>query len=195
MTSTTCVWSIGHSNHDMPRFLELLRGVGVEVVADVRSQPYSRFSPQFNRREFKEALAEAGFAYAFLGDELGGRPPEPDLYDADGHVLYGEVAESERFRSGLDRLLSGAGRFHVAMLCSEEDPTNCHRRLLVTRVLAGQGIAVVHIRGDGSAETESELDARLRQHSQSALFGEELSPWRSTRSVSRSTALVTSSRH
>lgn len=81
------IWSVGHSNHDMSRFLELVRGAGVEVVADVRSQPFSRFNPQFSRHELWAALRRAGLDYVFLGEELGGRPLEEELYDADGRVL------------------------------------------------------------------------------------------------------------
>ena len=144
------IWTIGHSTHDLPDFLTLVRGHGVEVVADVRSQPFSRYNPQFNRDALRSALLESGTQYAFLGAELGGRPPEPEFYDSEGHVLYGAVAKAERFNSGLQRLLKGSDGYRVVMLCSEEDPTHCHRRLLVSRVLAEQEISVAHIRGDGS---------------------------------------------
>ena len=174
------IWSIGHSNHALPRFLELLRGVGIEVVADVRSQPFSRFSPHFRRRELQSQLVEAGLDYLFIGEELGGRPREPELYDGQGHVLYGELAETERFRAGLRLLLEEAGSRRVAMLCAEEDPSGCHRRLLVARVLADQGVEVTHIRGDGSTVAETELAARGPV--QSALFGDT---WRSWRPVVR----------
>lgn len=189
----TTIWSIGHSNHEMGFFLHLLRQAEMEVVADVRSQPFSRFSPHFSRRELRPTLLQAGLTYVFLGRELGGRPPEPELYDDDGHVLYGEMAKHERFRRGLARLMEGAARYRVAMLCSEEDPTHCHRRLLVTRVLSDRRIPVIHIRSDGTTTTEAELAARLQPSPQTALFAEE-HPWRSSRSVLRSTAPKTSSR-
>lgn len=194
MVEPPTIWSIGHSNHDMVRLLELLRGAQVEVVADLRSQPYSRFSPHFSRGALRSALMEIGLDYVFLGEELGGRPPEPELYDSDGHVLYSEVAKTERFAAGLRRLLDGAARYRVAMLCSEEDPTDCHRRLLVTRVLSERSVPVLHIRGDGTTLAETELTERLQRPSQSALFGEERSVWRSTRSVLQSTPPTTSSR-
>jgi uncharacterized protein (DUF488 family) len=187
------IWSIGHSNHEMATMLELLRTAQIDVVADLRSQPFSRFKPHFNRRPFQKTLKESGFDYVFLGDELGGRPPEQEFFDDDGHVLYGEVARTPRFLEGLDRLLRGAERFRVAMLCSEEDPSNCHRRLLVTRVLTERGVPVSHIRGDGSTISEDDLAAALAGCAQPALFAGEEAAWRSTRSVSRSTPLRTSS--
>src|ERR1700704_1843866 len=100
MPAPAPIWSIGHSNHDLPAFIALVRGAGVEVIADVRSQPYSRFNPQFNRETLRSALLEAGIDYVFLGDALGGRPTEPDCYDADGSVLYAKVADTDRFRDG-----------------------------------------------------------------------------------------------
>jgi hypothetical protein len=127
-------------------------------------------------------MGEAGVGYVFLGGELGGRPREPDLYDDEGHVLYGEVAATDRFRAGLRRLLEQAARHRVAMLCAEEDPTGCHRRLLVGRVLGDQGVAVTHIRGDGSTVAESDLAAHSSAAVQSVLFGEA---WRSVRPVAR----------
>lgn len=181
------IWSIGHSNYEMPKLIALLRGAGIEVIADLRSQPYSRFKPHFNREPLQAALSDSEIQYVFLGDELGGRPPEPDLYDPDGHVLYGEVAKTGRFLTGISRLLEGSEKYRVAMLCSEEDPFNCHRRLLVTRVLADRDVPVIHIRGDGTTISEAELDAAHAVPVQTDLFTEEDSPWLSTRSVSRST--------
>ena len=166
------IWSIGHSNHEFPKFVDLLRRAGVEVIADVRSQPYSRFNPQFNRETLRAALLQFGVDYVFFGDELGGRPSAADGYDEDGHVLYGKLAETDRFRDGLRRLVSGSRDFRVAIMCSEGDPANCHRHLLIARVLTADGIPVTHIRADGTTITEAELAAPSA--SQPALFGDEL---------------------
>jgi uncharacterized protein (DUF488 family) len=165
------IWTVGHSTHELPVLLGLLRGAGIEVVADIRSQPFSRWNPQFNRERLRVALGDAGLRYVFLGAELGGRPPEAEFYDGGGHVLYGAVARTERFNSGLERLLYGAGEYRVAMLCSEEDPARCHRRLLVGRVLVGRGVEVVHIRGDGSVVTDRQLGPYPPDVSQDSLFG------------------------
>ncbi len=181
------IWSIGHSNHEMPTFIGLLHGAHIEVVADLRSQPYSRFKPHFNARPLQTSLRDSGINYVFLGEELGGRPPEPEFYDADGHVLYGEVAKSERFLTGLQRLLEGSEKYRVAMLCSEEDPLHCHRRLLVARMLTERAVQVEHIRSDGSITSEAEFLEAEGTAAQASLFGKEDLPWRSTRSVSPST--------
>ncbi len=181
------IWTIGHSTHDAAKFVALVADGQIEVVADVRSQPFSRFNAQFTREPLRKSLHAAGIRYVFLGNELGGRPPEPEFYDSEGHVLYGAVSETERFNTGLARLVEGASQFRVAMMCSEEDPTHCHRRLLITRVLVGQGIEVRHIRGDGSEILEADL-AVERDPVQAPLFGEEALSWRSTQSVLRNTA-------
>jgi uncharacterized protein (DUF488 family) len=165
------IWTLGHSTHELPVLLDLLRGPGIEVVADIRSQPFSRWNPQFNRERLRAALGEAGLRYVFLGAELGGRPPEAEFYDSAGHVRYGAVARTERFASGLRRLLDEAAECQVAILCSEENPARCHRRLLVGRVLAGQGVDVVHIRGDGSVVPDQQLGSYPPDVSQDSLFG------------------------
>jgi len=148
----------------------VLRGPGIELVADIRSQPFSRYNPQFNRERFGTGLAEAGLGYLFLGAELGGRPPEPEFYDGAGHVRYGALARTDRFNAGLRQLLAESGRQRVAILCSEEDPRRCHRRLLVTRVLTARGIPVRHIRGDGSVVREEDLGPLPQEASQDTLF-------------------------
>ena len=160
------IYTVGHSNHPLETFLDLLRRHEIEVLIDTRSLPFSRYSPQFNRNTLKAAVQNAGIKYGFYGRELGGRPENPDFYDAVGHVDYAQVAGSELFQSGLARLVTGAAKYRTALLCSEENPSVCHRRLLIARVLFDRKIRVLHIRGDGSSETESilrESEARLAE--------------------------------
>jgi len=165
------IWTVGHSRHELPALLGVLHGAGIEVVADVRSQPFSRYNPQFNRERLRAAMQEAGLGYVFLGTELGGRPPEPGLHDSQGRVRYGALARTERFSAGLRRLLAEADRHRVAVLCSEEDPRRCHRRLLIGRALVSHGICVRHIRGDGSVAGEEQLGPLPEETSQGTLFG------------------------
>jgi uncharacterized protein (DUF488 family) len=164
------IWTVGHSTHELAVLAELLRRHRIEVLADVRSQPFSRRNPQFNRDSLKSGVEGAGIRYVWLGRELGGRPPEAEFYDGKGHVLFGEVARTERFLSGLDRLLDGAGRYRVAIMCAEENPARCHRRLLVTRALVERGVTVRHIRGDGDVISEEDLARTGPEATQPALF-------------------------
>lgn len=179
------VLTIGHSNHPLDHFLDLLTRHAVQVIADVRSHPYSKYASQFDREVLEQALRTAGFQYVYLGAELGGRPRGDGYYDADGRVLYGKVAESSAFQAGLARLEEGLRQYVVAMLCAEEDPTGCHRRLLVGRVLSERGVAVTHIRGDGRLQAEDELPSADPDSAQLSLFDEiEESAWKSIPSVS-----------
>lgn len=152
-------WSVGHSNISMDRFIELLRTHGIDVVADVRSSPYSRFTPHFSKDQVQRQLSLAGIRYVFLGQELGGRPAADEMYEPDGRVRYDLVANSPSFRAGLDRLVRGIEQYRVAVMCGEEDPISCHRRRLVGRVLAEQGCRMLHIRADGHVDTEDDLRA------------------------------------
>lgn len=182
------VLSIGHSNHAADTFVALLKAHGVELVADVRSQPYSKYVPQFNGPAVKSLVTGEGVDYLFMGKELGGRPDSEDFYDEDGHVLYDRLAESAVFLEGISRLERELPARRVALMCSEEDPLRCHRYLLIARVLAARGIAMEHIRGDGRLESEADLRAKERAESDDAqlvLFPEAEEPaWRSLRSVS-----------
>ncbi|MBU4556943.1 MAG: DUF488 domain-containing protein, partial [Actinobacteria bacterium] len=147
------------------------------------SQPYSRFSPQFNQANLKAALQASGLRYLYMGDCLGGRPSGAGMYDSGGFVLYSAVAASTRFMQGIERLECGAEDYRVVIMCSEEDPTSCHRHLLVGRVLVTHGHEVIHLRGDGTTETYQQVELR-RLPGQMSLLVQEEAPWRSTRSVS-----------
>ena len=179
------VWTVGHSNHTLDRFLELLSAHRIDVLVDVRSQPYSRFTPHFSREALHRSVTDAGLRYLFMGRELGGRPAGGFLYDEEGYVRYDAIAESPRFRAAIARVSAVLARWNAALLCAEEDPIHCHRRLLVGRVLHDRGVRVAHLRADGGVEPEDEVAARDRSPTaQLRLFDEEARPWRSTRSVS-----------
>ena len=187
MTGQAELWTIGHSNHEADHFLRLLAGCRIDVLADVRSQPYARYAGHFSQAPLRRLVEGAGLRYLFLGRELGGRPPEPEMYDRDDFVLYGKLAKSQRFRDGLRRLTDNMAHGRVAMMCSEENPSDCHRRLLITRALLQSDASpwVTHIRGDGRLMDEAQLSHDLDGPSQLPLFEEE-PQWRSARSVSLS---------
>jgi uncharacterized protein (DUF488 family) len=183
------LYSIGHSNQSFDALLGLLQQHQIDVLADVRSAPYSKFCPQFDKHALEAATRDAGLQYVFLGRELGGRPDGAEYYDAEGYVLYGRRAEAPEFLAGIARLERGRQQYRVAVLCSEEDPAGCHRHLLIGRVLAARGTPLVHIRGDGRLQTAAELESP-----QLALFADlEERPWKSIRSVLRSEPRPTSS--
>ena len=181
------IWTIGHSNYPPQTFLDLLAKHRIEVLVDVRSSPYSRYASHFNKGTIEGDLLERGIKYLFLGDCLGGRAEGEQFYDERGYVLYDRLADSPAFRRGVDRLTEGIARFRVALMCGEEDPTECHRRLLIARVLGGQGVEVIHIRGDGRVQSETQLaeeEEFRKTGGQLTLFDvEETGQWKSTQSV------------
>ena len=155
------IYTIGHSKHPIDRFIALLQQHGINALADVRSTPYSRFNPQFNREKLQGALASAGVRYVFLGEELGARTKDPSCYDQEGRVSYAKLAQTEPFRKGIERLMTGMQQHRIAIMCAEREPLECHRTILVSRELERAGVPVTHILHDGSLEPHSQLMARL----------------------------------
>jgi uncharacterized protein (DUF488 family) len=177
------VWTVGHSNHDVETFLALVQRHQVAHLVDVRSHPYSRYAPQFNRDELRASTETCGIRYAFLGSALGGRPRREDQLDTEGHALYDRMATEPTFNEAIDGVLRGAFEHRIALLCSCGQPHECHRRLLVGKVLCDRGAELRHILPDGDVLNERTVELR-DDHAQDMLFGHDELPWRSIRSVS-----------
>jgi len=156
------LFTIGHSTHSWEKFLELLRQHRIEAVADVRSSPSSQYNPQFNRDPLQRALREQGISYVFLGEELGARRSEPECY-VNGRVDYSLIAQTPAFIRGLERIIQGAAKKRIAMMCAEKDPLDCHRCVLVSRRLKERGINIQHIHDDGTLESQEHAERRLAQ--------------------------------
>jgi uncharacterized protein (DUF488 family) len=158
------ILTVGHSTLSYERFSELLRRANVTAIADVRTAPYSRQFPQFNREILLRELKADGIAYVFLGRELGGRPSDHQFY-CDGVADYERMSRTSEFRKGLDRVLEGTKKYRIALMCSERDPLDCHRCLLVGRALSQQGIRVGHLLNDGNVVSHIEIEDRLLEMS------------------------------
>lgn len=154
------IFSIGHSTQPLDRFIALLKQHKIGVVADVRSSPFSRFNPQFNRESISEALRSAGIKYAFFGKELGARADDPSCY-VNGRVQYSRLASRKEFRDAIARLLKGAVDHRIALMCAEKEPLDCHRTILVSQELSKAGCEVQHIHHSGSLETHTAALERL----------------------------------
>jgi uncharacterized protein (DUF488 family) len=156
------LYTIGHSNHRTERLISLLSQHGVTAVCDVRSRPYSRYNPQFDREDLKSALEGNGIAYVFLGKELGARSDDPSCY-LYGKVQYTKLAQTDLFQAGLQRVRDGMKKYTVALMCAEKEPLECHRTILVSRQLAESGLGIQHIHEDGRLESHAEALVRLAQ--------------------------------
>jgi uncharacterized protein (DUF488 family) len=156
----TTLFTIGHSNHTPQRFLDLLRTYQITAVADVRSSPYSRFSPHFSQSDLKTTLAREGITYVFLGKELGARSDNPSML-VNGRVSYARLAARPEFLEGLHRVRQGMKKYRLALMCAEKDPLDCHRMILVCRHLRSADVAIHHILADGLYETNEIAEQRL----------------------------------
>ena len=154
------VLTVGHSTHPLEAFVALLRRHAVTALADVRSTPYSRFNPHFNRKSLDRDMNARGIAYLFLGRALGGRPEDRSCYE-NGQVRYDRVARTALFREGIDRVVRGAADNRIALMCAEKEPLDCHRTILVGRSLVERGVAVAHILADGRLEPHDDTMDRL----------------------------------
>jgi uncharacterized protein (DUF488 family) len=168
------LFTIGHSNHAIEHFLGLLGRHAIGAVADVRSRPYSRFVPHFSKERLERSLADTGIGYLFLGQELGGKPPQgdPDRWPAD----YPSRVQEPAFRSGIDALLGAARRQRVVILCRERDPLDCHRLHLICRYVKPLVDEIEHILPDGQLEAQAVTESRLLARAGAAelpLFGPE----------------------
>ncbi|MBW4493884.1 MAG: DUF488 domain-containing protein [Oscillatoria princeps RMCB-10] len=154
------LFTIGHSNHSIEAFISLLHKHGITALADVRSHPHSRYLPHFNQSALKAALLSAGIQYVFLGRELGARPADPSCY-VGGKALYEKIATTELFREGIQRLIKELETEKISLMCSEQDPIECHRSILVCQHLRELPIQINHILKTGELEPQKHLEDRL----------------------------------
>jgi uncharacterized protein (DUF488 family) len=154
------IYTIGHSNLEANEFIHILHHYQMQLVADVRSKPYSQYCPQFNKDIIEQALNNSGINYLFLGKELGARPEEQSFY-VDGKVSFEKLKISDIFRKGITKLIEEARKSRTVIMCSEKEPINCHRSILISRVLVKEGVKVKHIIDEKEVLEHCCLEERL----------------------------------
>jgi len=160
MVVAEAIYTIGHSNHRINDFINLLKKHSITAVADVRSSPFSKYNSQFNREALADALKQEDIAYVFLGKELGARPDDPCCYD-NGSANFTKMAERPIFKQGIERLLKGMEQYRIALLCAEKEPLECHRTILVCHYLRKIGLPIKHILVNGDVEEHQNTEQRL----------------------------------
>lgn len=155
------LFTIGHSAMQHSTLLEMLQQFHIRLLVDVRSKPQSIYHPHFDRSELERTLPAAGVRYLFLGEELGGRPDDPEAYASDGVVDYRARRRSYAFRAGLERVEQELAQHDLALMCAEEDPLQCHRFLMICPELVALGLEPLHIRKGAVLETQRETEDRL----------------------------------
>ena len=154
------LYSIGHSSQSQEEFLDLLRSHDVNCIVDVRSMPASKYAPQFNQENLKWFLKKNGVQYLHFGEEFGAR--RTDCLDEDGQVNFELAVKGYAFLKGVKRLMSGLEKgFHIALMCSEADPLECHRFAFVSRYFHEHGVEVQHILKDGGLASQAMLEKRM----------------------------------
>ena len=154
MTETR-LYTIGHSNHSIEKFLSLLESHGITLVADVRTHPYSKYCNQFNREILSARLQAENIKYIYLGKDLGGKSKD--------FVDYKQLANRQEFRQAIMHLIKASEGNRVALMCAEKDPITCHRFTLVCRALKAEGLHIRHILEDGSIEENSDTETRMAE--------------------------------
>ena len=193
ISSNRRLFTIGHSNMELPDFLGTLIRHEIKVVCDVRSRPGSFRFPQYNREPLAARLTSARIRYEFFGEHLGGRPLDPQFYLPSGLVDYAARRRASDFLEAVERMLSitreksgarasviqqkssgqnaagqnasgpGMAGHNVAMMCAEEDPLHCHRFMLICPEVVQRGIAPMHLRPGGVLESQRDAEDRLLQ--------------------------------
>lgn len=158
--ATECIYTIGHSTHELDHFVSLLSLHQIARIVDVRSMPYSRWQPQYNRDSLAAELKRNNLDYQFMGAELGARSDDKSCYD-NGKVVYSRLAAAAPFQAAIHNLKDGGSNRRVALMCAEQEPLECHRTILVARALEAAGTSVLHIRSDGHLETHRDAMLRL----------------------------------
>ena len=158
------LYTIGHSTHSIEEFIKLLTIHSITAVCDVRSMPYSQFTPQFNRELLQKELKKHNVSYVFLGEELGARSNNTNCY-VNGKVQYACLAQEPKFYHGINRLVEGLKNFRIVLMCAEKDPISCHRTILICRNLRSRDIEIKHILEDGKIESNIDFEHRLLEMS------------------------------
>jgi len=154
------LYTIGHSNHKIENFLNMLKSHGINCIVDVRSTPYSHYNTQFNREFLANELRNANIEYIYLGNQLGARTGDPNCYTGNS-ANFEYIAKTEQFHIGLKHLTDISSKYRAALMCAEKDPIECHRFILVCRNLKNSGFHIKHILSDGSIEDNIDTEHRL----------------------------------
>ena len=163
------IYTIGYATKPLETFIAQLQQYGIDVVADIRSVPYSKAFHDFHKEAIARHLKQHNIRYVYLGDELGPRSKDPAHYDHSGQVQYDRLMQSPLFLEGATRLQQGLEKgYTIALMCAEKDPATCHRSLLVGYFIAHCGLSglqspveVLHIQHDGHIEDQQRLEQRL----------------------------------
>ena len=156
------LYTIGCSILSLDDFIRNLKINGITVIADVRSVPYSRATPQFNRELLKERLKKERIIYGDFSKEFGARRKEFNAYD-NNQVSFEKTKNLPEFIKGVERICNGLSMgYNIALMCTEKNPLECHRFSLVSRgIFEKNRVLSYHILSDGSIVTTEQLEKKM----------------------------------
>ncbi|MDR3223324.1 MAG: DUF488 domain-containing protein [Methanobrevibacter sp.] len=160
------IFSIGHSAHDINVFIKLLKKNKINKILDVRSVPFSKHTPQFNRESIKSKLKNEDIEYKFMGDVFGARQKDESLYSPEGFLDFDKVRETNKFKDAVDNIIINEinkGK-SISLMCSEKNPIDCHRTILVGRAFDNKKVKVEHILTDGTTISQKEIEEKLLEY-------------------------------
>lgn len=156
------IYTIGHSTFPIENLIKRIRLHNVNCIVDVRSTPYSKFAPQYNSLELKKLLNKIGMQYIFMGKEFGARQTDKSFFTEEGYLDFEKFSKSVIFKRGIERINNGIAKgYSIALMCTEKDPIDCHRNILVAKELHRLNFIIKNILEDGSIELQSEIEQRL----------------------------------
>lgn len=180
MTTMTTIFSIGHGNRTLDDFVNLLKQYEIKYLIDIRSKPYSRFSPHFSKPALEQTLPQYDIRYVYMGDLLGGFPDNPECYTPDGRVDYAKLKLEPSYQTGIARLKRASEQnLQVAVMCSELKPQHCHRSKLIGESLAETNIPMLHIDEAGGTKNHTQVINEVKAEllrvppAQMSLFGDD----------------------
>lgn len=155
------LYSIGHSNLLYEEFISLLEKFNIQFVFDVRFNPTSSYTPHFNRLMLKDELKKDKIKYAYVGKELGGREINKSFY-IDDIISYKLLSTKQEYNKIIERLINGHNLgYNIAIMCSEKEPLECHRYLMIGHTLMKNNINVNHILNNGDIINQKDLNVKL----------------------------------
>ena len=168
------IYSIGHGSKNIDIFINELNSFNIKYLIDIRSNPYSKYNPQYNREILHNQLISSNIIYVYLGDNLGGLPKDHSCY-CEGKVSYDLLKEKDFFKEGMKRLINASElNVNVAIMCSEIKPEECHRSKLIGQELMKLNISIQHIIDNRTIKDQITLINQLTKGKGVVdLFGEE----------------------
>lgn len=156
------IFTIGHSNYPMEKFIEMLRKYNINCVVDARETPYSKYNIQYNKESLQSTLKKEGFVYIYMGRELGARNREKESYTKEKYVDFEKAVTEEIFINAVERLRKGCEMgYKIAILGAMQEPIRCHRSIFIGRYLSKVGFNVKYILHEGNLAGEEYIEECL----------------------------------